>query len=80
VRSIKLTAHPPSVADLLNMAREDVVMVTTEDGETFVVSSADDFQTEVQLRRRNHDFLATLDAWKREKEGVSLEEAEKTLL
>ena len=79
MRIIKLDSHPPSVADLLGMAREESVLVTTESGESFVVSPADEFETEVELLRRNHSFLAMLDTWKAEKERIPLEEATKKL-
>ena len=61
------------------MARQENVLVTTEDGETFLISSADDFDTEVQLLRRNHKFLAMLDELKRDRETIPLEEVEKSL-
>jgi hypothetical protein len=61
------------------MAREDVVLVTTRDGDSFVVTAADDFETEVQLLRRNHAFLAKLDALKNDEETVPLEQAEREL-
>jgi KaiC/GvpD/RAD55 family RecA-like ATPase len=79
MKTIKLTSHPPSVADLLSMAREDVLVVTTEEGDSFVISTADDFDTEVQLLRQNHRFLTMLDEFKRDDESIPLEEAEKTL-
>jgi len=79
MKTIRLTSPPPSIADLLSMAREDVVLVTTEDGESFVVSSADPFDTEVQLLRQNHSFLAMLDELKKDEETIPLAEAEKDL-
>jgi PHD/YefM family antitoxin component YafN of YafNO toxin-antitoxin module len=79
MRTIRLDEHPPSVADLLGMADKEPVLVTTESGKSFVVSSADEFETEVELLRRNHSFLAKLDQWKLEKKSISLEEAEEKL-
>ena len=79
MKTIKLTAHHPSLADLLNMARQDTVLLKTPDGDSFVVSSADDLATEVELLRRNHSFLAMLDELKAKDETVPLEEAEKKL-
>jgi hypothetical protein len=61
------------------MAREDVVLVTTEEGDSFVVSTADDFDTEVQLLRQNHAFLSKLDELKQDAETIPLHEAEKQL-
>ena len=79
MKTVKLTSQPPSAEDLLGMARSDVVLVTTVDGDSFVISTADEFDTAVQLLKRNHAFLSMLDALKAEKECVSLEEAEERL-
>ena len=65
MKTIDLTTHPPSLADLLEMARREAVLLKTPDGDSFVVSAADDFATEVELLRRNHSFLAMLDEWRR---------------
>lgn len=79
MKTLKLTSHMPSVEDLLRMAREDTVLVTTEDGDSFVISIADDFNTEVQLLRQNHTFLTMLDNLKKEEEIISLNEVEEKL-
>ena len=79
MKNVKLSSSSPSVADLLDMARENVVLVTTQDGDSFVISSADDFETEVELLRRNHDFLSMLDELKTDTESVPLEEVERRL-
>jgi len=79
MKTLNLTSRPPSVSDLLSMAREEPVLVTTENGESFLVSPADDFETEVQLLRRNHAFLTLLDTLKAEKETIPLAEAERKL-
>jgi len=79
VKTIKLASPPPSVAELLSMARKEALLVTTEGGESFVVSFADDFDTEVQLLRRNHAFLALLDELKQDEETIPLAEAEEKL-
>lgn len=78
MKTLKLTSHMPSVKDLLRMAQKDTVLVTTEDGDSFVISSADDFNTEVQLLRQNHTFLTMLDDLKSE-ELIPLNEVEKKL-
>jgi hypothetical protein len=79
MRTIELRTNAASVEELLSMARQENVLVTTEDGASFLISSADDFDTEVQLLRRNHRFLTVLDKLKRDRETIPLEEAEKTL-
>ena len=79
MKTVELSIQAASVADLLSMARKESVLVTTEEGESFLISSADDFESEVQLLRRNHEFLATLDRLKQDRDTISLEEAENTL-
>ncbi len=79
MKTLKLTSHMPSVKDLLRMAQKDTVLVTTEDGDSFVISSADDFNTEVQLLRQNHTFLTMLDDFKSEAEIIPLNDVEKKL-
>ncbi len=76
MKTLNLTSHPTSVPDLLNMARKEPVLVTTEDGESFLVSPADDFESEVQLLRRNHAFLALLDELKAAEGAIPLAQAE----
>ena len=66
MKTVDLTTEPLSVADLLRLARSEVVLVKTEEGDSFVISPADDFETEVQLLRRHHGFLSMLDAFKKE--------------
>lgn len=79
MKTIKLSSHRPSVAALLNIARHEVVLLTTENGESFIVSHADDFDTEVELLRQNHSFLTMLDKFKKEEDTIPLEEAEQQL-
>ena len=79
MKTLKLTAHPPSVPDLLSMARRDTLLVTTQQGESFVVTPADDFDTEVQLLCRNHALLTLLDELKKDPETIPLAEAEANL-
>lgn len=79
MKTLALSTHAASLADLLAMAREDNVLVTTKEGESFLISSADDFDSEVELLRRNHAFLALLDKLKADRDTISLEDAEKSL-
>ena len=79
MKTIQLSSNRPSVDDLLSMARDEVLVVTTEEGDSFVISSGYGLATEAQLLRRNNAFLAMLDGFKEEEETIPLEEAEKRL-
>jgi len=61
------------------MARQENVLVRTEEGELFLISSADDFDTEVQLLRRNHKFLSLLDRLKEDRDTIPLADAKAAL-
>jgi len=60
------------------VARKKAVLVTTRDGESFPVSSADDFDTEVELHRHSPTLLAMLDEAKKD-DMIPLAEVEAKL-
>jgi hypothetical protein len=61
------------------MARSDSVLVKTDKGDSFLVSHADEFATEVELLRRNHAVLTMLDEFKQGKDMIPLDQVEKEL-
>jgi len=79
VKSVDLSTAPFSATDLLEMARSDSLLVKTGSGDSFLVSHADEFAAEVELLRRNPEFLALLDEFKKEKQAVSLDQTERDL-
>ena len=79
MRTVDLAATPLTVDELLESARDEAVVVKSADGTTFVLSAADDLTSEIELLRRNHQFLALLDSLKTDETRVSLEEAERRL-
>jgi hypothetical protein len=79
VKTVDLSSAPVSAAELLDMARRDSLLVKTDKGDSFLVSHADEFATEVELLRRNHGFLTVLDEFKEGKERIPLDQVEKEL-
>ena len=79
MKTVNIASQPVSAAELLEMARSDSLLVKTDKGDSFVISQADEFATEVELLRRNHTFLSMLDEFKEENETISLEKVEKEL-
>lgn len=77
--AIDLAQQPMTLAELLAKAREGIVIVLDASGERFVLSHADDFALEVESLKKNHDFLAFLDASKNAGKTLSLDEVEKSL-
>ncbi len=79
MKTINLSSSLPSVAKLLEMARKDSVLVKTQNGDSFLITPADEFDTEVELLRRSHTFLTMLDKFKAEKETIPLDQVESKL-
>ena len=73
MKTINLSSHQPSVIELLRMARNDSLLVKTQDGDTFIISTVDEFDSEVELLRKNHSFFAMLDEFKKEENTISFE-------
>lgn len=79
MKTVDLSSEPLSAGALFEMARNESLLVKTDQGDTFVVSHADEFETEVELLRRNHEFLAMLDRLKEDRDRLPLEQVEKDL-
>ena len=61
------------------MAKKESLLIKTKDGESFVISSTDEFDSEVELLRKNHKFLSMLDNFKSGDETIPIDEVEKNL-
>ena len=79
MKTIDLSTNQLSVAELLESARHESVIVKAADGTLFVLSLADDFATEVELLRQNHAFFTMLDSYKQDQKTIALDEVEKRL-
>lgn len=76
MKTVDLSNSPVTVAALLKMARGESVLVRDKRGGKFLLSPADSFEAEVELLRRNHDFLSFLDRRFKSRKTVTLEELE----
>ena len=79
MKTVDLSKNKLSLDEALSSARTESVLLKCPNGERFVITSADDFATEVELLRKSREFLDFLDAAKQDKTSVSLEEAERRL-
>ena len=79
MKTLTISLEPISVAELLEMARSDSLLIKTDKGDSFLVSHVDEFATEVVLLRQNHKFLSMLDKLKEEQSAISLDQVEKQL-
>ena len=79
MKTIDLSSEAVSASEIFEMARKDSLLVKTEKGDSFLVSQADEFATEVELLRYNHTFLKMLDQFKENKDTIPLDRVEKEL-
>ena len=61
MKTINLQDQQPSLADLLETARGEPVLLVEPSGAEFVLSAADDFDEEVKTLRESPAFQAFLD-------------------
>ena len=73
MKTINLTQESPSLNDLLALARNDSVRLVSEEGTTFVLEEADDFDREVTELGQSKRFKKFLDDRATEKGVVSIE-------
>ncbi|MDR4496990.1 MAG: hypothetical protein MRK02_03550 [Candidatus Scalindua sp.] len=79
MKTIDISSGLPSIKELLDMAKKESLLIKTKDGESFVISSTDEFDSEVELLRKNHKFLSMLDNFKSCDETIPIDEVEKNL-
>jgi hypothetical protein len=79
VKTIDLTKERIGLMDLLRLARQEPLLLLTEDGNEFVLSEADDFEHEVATLRASHPFQQLLDARSQAQKSVSLDELEREI-
>jgi hypothetical protein len=79
MKTIDLPHASPDVADLLDQARHDDLVVRLADGSEFLLVAVDDFDREVARTRANPKVMALLDTRARQPERISLDEVKSRL-
>jgi GH43 family beta-xylosidase len=79
MKVITVTPSQMDLNDILEQAREDDLMLQTEDGTQFFVSAVDDFDLEIIQTRKNKELMALLDERARQPATIPLEEIEREL-
>lgn len=79
MKTIDLATATPTLAQLLDYAGEDNVILQTTEGRRFVLVEIDDFAEEVAKDRANKELMQVLDERSTEKSGISLAEAREQL-
>ena len=79
MKTVDLSVNLPSITDLLQVARQESVVLRSSEGEEFFWALIDDFTREVESLRQNKKFLEFLDVREQETETISLEEVKRRL-
>ncbi len=76
------SATVSSIAELLDIARDEAILLTTPEGREFIlteVDDGDDFDAEIEALSRNREFMAFLEERSRETKRIPLAEVKKRL-
>jgi hypothetical protein len=76
---IDLAATQPTLDDLMSLAKHGIVVMRKPDGTAFALAQLDEFEVEVELLRKNPDFLGFLRELSREDASIPLEDLRKEL-
>ncbi len=80
MKTVNLSNGKPSVQELFDLARTEGVLICEDNGDKFLLSLADDFETEVELLRRSDKFLAFLEGRFNSTQTTPIEQVEAKLL
>jgi hypothetical protein len=61
MKTIHLDAENPNLETVINLARQEPVLLLTSDGKEFLLAEADDFEEEVEALRQSPAFQQFLD-------------------
>ncbi len=82
MKTIVVTNRSRELKRLLEIAKQEDLVLRTRDGEEFMLSAVDGFAQEIALQRQNQKLMAFLDQRFREarqEKGIPLEEVKRRL-
>ena len=79
MKIVELTTVAPALAELLDLAGEETLILKTSEGREFVLAEVDDFDTEITLVRQNKELMALLAERSREKKTYTLQQVREQL-
>jgi flavodoxin len=69
-------ARVTTFSELLDLAEDETVLVTTPDGREFIVAEIDDFDDEIEALSQNRELMELLEERSKEKAARSYSMAE----
>ena len=79
MKIVELTTIAPALAELLDLAGEETLIIKTAEGREFVLAEVDDFDTEIAQVRQNEELMALLVERSHEKKTYILQQVRKQL-
>jgi len=79
LKTVELTTIAPYLAELLDLASAENIILKTPEGREFVLAEVDDFDTEIALVRQNEELMALLEERSREKKTYTLQQVREQL-
>ena len=79
MKTINLDESNPTLNEIINLANTDVVLLRNSLGKMFVVSAVDEFDVEVEILKKNEEFMAFLRDLSQEESSTSLKELREDL-
>ena len=79
MKIVALTTIAPALAELLDLASEDTLILKTAEGREFVLAEVDDLDTEIAQVRQNEELMALLAERSREKKTYTLQQVREQL-
>jgi len=79
VKVIEIAESHPTLDEVVNLAKDDLVVLRKPDGSVFALTQVDDFKVEVELLKNHPEFLAMLKQLSQEEASISIEDLRKEL-
>lgn len=79
MKTIELLKTYMSIEQLIELARQENILIKVPNGEKFILAEIDDFEAEVESLRFNDEFIAFLDSRAKEPK-IPIDKARKRLL
>jgi hypothetical protein len=79
MKVIELVNGSPSLDEVIDLAKKQLVVLRRPDGSVFALSEVDDFDVEVELLKHNAEFMSFLRQRSEENATISLEELRQEL-
>ena len=79
MKVIELAEKEPTLDEVVDLAKDELVVLRRPDGSLFAVAPVDDFDVEVELLKNNPEFMTFLKQLSQEEATISLQDLRKEL-